>query len=326
MTDTRVLSCLMLGLCSFAALGQAPEDGYPNRPIRFIVPYPPGGSTDPTARLFAAWFTEKLGQTVVVDNRPGAGATIGHAMGAQATPDGYTILFGTSGGLVVNPAYGSKIPYDSVKDYAHVGLIADSPFILIVHPAVPAKTVQELVAYAKAQPGKVFFGSPGAGTPNHLGIELLKSLTGAQFVHVPYKGGGAALVDLMSGRIHALFGGVPYTAPAVNSGKARVIAAGHPERVKQYPDAPAIAEWLPGFSCSTWYGILAPAGTPRGIVRKLNAEMRNALANPAFRKQLESMGLNPVASTPEELRERIASELTRWTKVIKDSGIKPDPG
>jgi tripartite-type tricarboxylate transporter receptor subunit TctC len=315
--------CLVLGIvhCAAAPLRAADND-FPNRPIRFIVPYPPGGSTDPTARLLAQWFTEKLGQSVVVDNRPGAGATIGHAMGAQATPDGYTWLFGTSGGMVVGPAYGTKVTYDSIKDFAHIGLIADSPFLLVIHPSVPAKSVQELVEAAKAQPGKILFGSPGAGTPNHLGMELLKSLTKAQFVHVPYKGGGPALIDLMSGRIHALFGGITYTGPAIQSGKVRAIAVGHPQRVRAFPDLPTIAEWLPGFNCSTWYGILAPAGTPRAIVTKVNTELRNALASPAFLKQFDTMGLIAVSSTPDELRERIRSELARWNKVIEEAGIR----
>ena len=314
---THILLCAALPL-------RAAETDFPTRPIRFIVPYPPGGSTDPTARLLAQWFTEKFGQSVVVDNRPGAGATIGHAMGAQATPDGYTWLFGTSGGMVVGPAYGTKVSYDSIKDFAHIGLIADSPFLLVIHPSVPAKTVQELVEVAKGQPGKIFFGSPGAGTPNHLGMELLKSLTKAQFVHVPYKGGGPALIDLMSGRIHAQFGGITYTGPAIQSGKIRPIGVGHPKRVRAFPDLPTIAEWLPGFNCSTWYGILAPAGTPSAIVNKVNAELRNALASPAFLKQFDTMGLIAVSSTPDELRERIRTELARWNKVIEEAGIRPN--
>ena len=314
---------LILNMLSCLAMpSQAAENDYPTRPIRFIVPYPPGGSTDPTARLLAQWFTEKFGQSVVVDNRPGAGATIGHAMGAHASPDGYTWLFGTSGGMVVGPAYGTKVTYDSIKDYTHIGLIADSPFLLVIHPSVPAKSVQDLVNVAKAQPGKIFFGSPGAGTPNHLGMELLKSLTKAPFEHVPYKGGGPALVDLMSGRIHALFGGITYTGPAISSGKVRAIAVGHPQRVRAFPDIPTIAEWLPGFNCSTWYGILAPAGIPSSIVKKVNAELRNALASPAFLKQFDTMGLIAVSSTPEELRERIRSELARWNKVIDEAGIR----
>jgi len=316
------VQCLIAVACAFPASGRAAEEVYPTRPIRLIVPYPPGGSTDPTGRAIGAWISERLGQTVVVDNRPGAGATIGHAIAAQATPDGYTLLLGTSGGLVVGPAYGTKITYDPRKDFSPIGMLVDVPFLLIVHPAVAAKTVKELIDLAKAQPGKVNFGSPGRGTPNHLGIELLQSLAGAKFIHVPYKGGGPALLDLMSGRIQALFGGIPYCAPAVSAGKARPIAVGHPKRVRMYADLPAVAELLPGFNNTTWYGILGPAGIPQPIVGKLNAELKSALGDPAFRKLVESMGMEPISSTPEELGERIRSELARWTKVMKDAGIR----
>ena len=321
---TTIVTAVMLGL--FTGGVAAAETNYPIRPIRIIVPYPPGGSTDPTARILGQWFSEKFGQPVIIDNRPGAGATLGHALGAQATPDGYTLLLGTSGGLVTGPAFGTKVSYDPVKDLTAIGLAVDVPFLLIVHPSVPAKTIRELIELAKAQPGKIVFASPGVGTPNHLGMELLNSMTKAQFLHVPYKGGGPAMVDLMSGRAQALFGGIPYCAPAISSGKARVLAVGHPKRVKAYPDAPAIAEILPGFNNTTWYGILGPAGIPNGIVTKLNSEMKAALAQPDFRKQLETLGLEPAYSTPQELHDRIVSELARWTKVIKDAGIKEGGG
>lgn len=309
-----VLFGVVAGTCAIAQT-------YPSRPIRMIVPYPPGGSTDPTGRALAQWLSEKFGQTVVVDNRGGAGSTIGHALGAQANPDGYTLLLGTSGGLVVGPAYGTKVAYDPVKDFAPIGLAVDVPFVLAIHPAVPAKSVKEFIAMGKAQPGKINFGSPGAGTPNHLGMELLNALAGTRFVHVPYKGGGLALLDLMSGRIEALFGGIPYVAPALQSGKARVIATGHLTRVRSMPDVPAIAEMLPGFTNTTWYGLLAPAGTPQPIINKINAEMKVALANAEFRKNLEALGLEPISSTPAELGNRIKTELARWTKVIKDAGV-----
>jgi tripartite-type tricarboxylate transporter receptor subunit TctC len=317
----RAAGVAVLGALITSGIAQAAEPNYPTRPVRIIVPYPPGGSTDPTARQLGQWLSEKFGQSVVIDNRPGAGATLGHALGAQATPDGYTLLLGTSGGLVTGPAFGTKVSYDPVKDFTPIGLAVDVPFLLIVHPNVAAKNVQELIALAKAQPGKISFGSPGMGTPNHLGMELLKSMGKAEFVHVPYKGGGPALVDLMAGRIHALFGGIPYSAPALNSGKAKVLAVGHPTRTKFYPDVPAVAELLPGFTNTTWYGLLGPAKIPRHVVNKVNAEMKVALANPEFRKQLEALGLDPVSSTPKELHDRIVSELARWTKVIKEAGI-----
>ena len=312
---------VLIVLCGVAGSHWALAQSYPVRPIRLIVPYPPGGSTDPTGRALGQWLSEKFGQPVVIDNRGGAGSTIGHALGAQANADGYTLLLGTSGGLVVAPAYGTKVPYNSVKDFAPIGLAVDVPFVLTVHPAVPAKGIKDLIAMGKAQPGKINFGSPGAGTPNHLGMEMLNALAGTTFVHVPYKGGGLALLDLMSGRIEALFGGIPYVAPAVQSGKARVIATGHPTRVRQYPEVPAIAELLPGFTNTTWYGLMGPAGTPQPIINKINAEMKVALANVEFRRNLELLGLEPISSTPAEFGTRIKSELARWTKVIKDAGI-----
>lgn len=316
----NIAAAMALMSYGFAQTCAAAAD-YPVRPIRLIVPYPPGGSTDPTGRALGQWLSEKFGQTVVIDNRGGAGSTIGHALGAQANPDGYTLLLGTSGGLVVGPAYGTKVPYDPVKDFAPIGLAVDVPFVIAIHPSVAAKTIQELIALAKAQPGKINFGSPGAGTPNHLGMELLNALAGTQFVHVPYKGGGLALLDLMSGRIDALFGGLAYVAPAVKSSKVRIIATGHPTRVQSIPDIPAIAEILPGFTNTTWYGLLAPVGTPQPIINKINAEMTVALNNAEFRKNLEALGLLAITSTPTEFGERIKTELARWTKVIKDAGV-----
>jgi len=319
LNTANALALSLLTLASAAGLAADPD--YPTRPIRIICPYPPGGSTDPTARQLGQWLSEKFGQPVVIDNRPGAGSTLGHALGAQATPDGYNLLLGTSGGLVTGPAFGTKVSYNPVKDFTAIGLAVDVPFLLIIHPAVAAKSVKELIDLAKAQPGKITFGSPGMGTPNHLGMELLKSLGKANFVHVPYKGGGPALVDLMAGRIHALFGGIPYAGPALSAGKAKVIAVGHPTRTKFFPDVPAVAETLPGFTNTTWYGLLGPVGVPKHVVNKINAEMKVALANPEFRKQLEALGLDPVYSTPQQLQDRIRSELARWTKVIKEAGI-----
>jgi tripartite-type tricarboxylate transporter receptor subunit TctC len=321
MQFSRTHVLVLAALCGTPALGHAAEPAYPMRPIRIIVPYPPGGSTDPTARQLGQWLSEKFGQPVVIDNRPGAGATLGHALGAQATPDGYNLLLGTSGGLVTGPASGTKVAYDPVKDFTPIGLAVDVPFLLVINPTIPAKTVKELIDLAKAQPGKITFGSPGVGTPNHLGMELLKSLGKAEFVHVPYKGGGPAMVDLMANRIGGLFGGIPYVAPALKSGKAKLLAVGHPTRTKFYPDVPAVAETLPGFNNTTWYGLLGPVGTPKLVVNKINAEMKVALANPEFRKQLEALGLDPQYSTPQELHDRIRSELARWTKVIKDAGL-----
>ena len=317
-------------LCAGLALGAtelraaAPDIAYPTKPIRIIVPYPPGGSTDPTARAYGNWLSEKFGVSIVIDNRAGAGSTIGHALGAAATPDGYTLLLGTSAGLVVSPALGTKVQYDPIKDFAPVGLAVYTPFLLVVHPSVPAKTTTEFIDLAKAQPGRINFGSPGTGTPNHLGIELLAALTGAKFTHVPYKGGGPVTVDLLAGRMQAVFGSVPQWQPHMATGKARPIAIGHPTRLAQLPDVPAVAETIPGFNNTSWYALFAPTGTPTAIVNKLNAEMKRAVANADFSKSVEAMGLVPASSTPQELGTLVKSELARWTRVIRDAGIRVD--
>ncbi|MBY0265096.1 MAG: tripartite tricarboxylate transporter substrate binding protein [Burkholderiales bacterium] len=315
-------SALTLAATTPAAL--AAEPAYPTKPVRIIVPYPPGGTTDPTARAFSTWFAEKLNTTFVIDNRPGAGSTLGHGLAAKATPDGYTLVLGTSGGLVVSAAFGSKLAYDPVKDFTPIGVGVYVPFLIVVHPSVPAKNVRELVDLAKAQPGKINFASPGTGTPNHLGMELLTSLTGAKFTHVPYKGGGAATADLLAGRVQAIFGGAAPWQPHMATGKARAIAIGHPTRLKALPDIPAIAETYPGFNNTTWYGFLGPAGTPAHVVRKINAEMKRAVEDPGVVKHLESIGMVPTSTTPQEMAEMIRSELARWRKVVAEAGIKPE--
>jgi tripartite-type tricarboxylate transporter receptor subunit TctC len=321
MTHTwlKVISAVLAaGWLAAPALAQ---EKYPSRPIRMIVPYPPGGSTDPTGRLFAAWLTEAFGQQVVVDNRPGAGSTIGHGIGAKATPDGYTILLGTSGGLATSPAFGSKLPYDPVKDFAPIGLGVYAPFLLAVHPGLPSANLKEFIALSKAQPDRINFASPGVGTPNHLGAELLKSMSGLQFVHVPYKGGGPAILDMVAGRAQAIFGGIPYVGPHVKAGRLRALAIGHPVRISTWPDTPTIADTVPGFTNTTWYGLLGPVGMPKPAIIRINAEMKKAVANADFVKQLDAIGLLPASSTPAEFQEMIKAELQRWTKVIREAGI-----
>ncbi|MBY0268572.1 MAG: tripartite tricarboxylate transporter substrate binding protein [Burkholderiales bacterium] len=315
---------LLTVLSGAMTAAQAAEPAYPTKPVRVIVPYPPGGTTDPTARAFTGWFADKFGTSFVIDNRPGAGSTLGHGIAAKATPDGYTLVLGTSGGLVVSAAFGSKLSYDPVRDFAPIGIGVYVPFLIVVHPSVPAKNVKELVDLAKAQPGKINFASPGTGTPNHLGMELLTSLTGAKFTHVPYKGGGAATVDLLAGRVQAIFGGAAPWQPHMATGKVRAIAIGHPTRLATLPDVPAIAETYPGFNNTTWYGFLGPAGTPAHVVKKINAEMKNAVADPAFVKHLESIGMVPTSSTPQEMGGMIRTELARWKKVVAEAGIKPE--
>ncbi len=318
----KIIALIVL-LCGGAIAAHAVES-YPVRPVRIIVPYPPGGTTDPTARAFSTWFAEKFGTTMVIDNRPGAGSTLGHGIAAKATPDGYTLVLGTSGGLVVSAAFGTKLSYDPVKDFTPIGVGVFVPFLIVVHPSVAAKNVKELVDLAKVQPGKINFASPGTGTPNHLGMELLTSLTGAKFTHVPYKGGGAATVDLLAGRVQAIFGGAAPWQPHMAAGRVRAIAIGHPTRLAALPDVPAIAETYPGFNNTTWYGFLGPAGTPPHVVKKVNTEMKNAVADAAFVKHLENIGMVPTSTTPQEMGNMIRTELARWRKVVKDAGIKPE--
>ncbi len=315
----RVVSSVLALLTAAAA--PAAQPNYPARPIRLIIPFPPGGSADPLGRAFAGWLADHFGVPVVADNRPGAGTAIAHSLAAKAEPDGYTLVLGASSGLTTNPAFGAKLDYDPVKDFTPVGLAAYVPQLLVVHPSVPAKNLNEFIALAKAQPGKVNIGSPGAGTVGHLSIALLNSMTGAKFGHVPYKGSGPATIDLLADRIQGLIGSVTSTRTFVAAGKVRPLATGHLHRLKSLPDVPTIAETLPGFTNNGWYGIFAPAGTPAPIVEKLNAEMRRALANAEFSKHIETIGMEPAGSTPQELGEWLRSELARWTKVVQDAGI-----
>jgi tripartite-type tricarboxylate transporter receptor subunit TctC len=325
MSARWMVTIVSAGLALLAAIAgnHAAEITYPTKPIRLIVPFPPGGSADPLARAFGAWFSDKFGVPVVADNRPGAGTAIAHTLGAKAAPDGYTLLLGASSGLTTNPAFGNKLEYDPLKDYAPVGLGAYVPQLVVVHPSVPAKSMKELIDLAKAQPGKINFGTPGVGTVGHLSVELINTTTGAKFTHVPYKGAGPGLIDLVGGRIQVFVGSVTSAQSQVSAGRIRAIATGHLVRLRSMPELPTIAESLPGFSNNGWYGIFAPAGTSALIINKLNAEMNRALANAEFSKHVELIGMEPVSSTtPEELREWVRSELARWTKVVRDAGIQ----
>ncbi|RPI42771.1 MAG: tripartite tricarboxylate transporter substrate binding protein [Betaproteobacteria bacterium] len=315
-----------LAILAVSAVAHAGEIAYPTKPIRLIIPFPPGGSADPLGRAFGSWFADKFGVSVVSDNRPGAGTAIAHTLGAKATPDGYTLLLGASSGLTTNPAFGTKLEYDPVKDYAHIGLAAYVPQLLIVHPSVPAKTMQEFVDLSKTQPGKINIGSPGVGTVGHLSIELLNIQTGAKFTHVPYKGINPAMLDLIPGRIQAAIGSVTGSLPHIAAGKIRALATGHLKRLSSMPDLPTIAETVPGFTNNGWYGIVAPAGTPAPIVAKLNAEMKHALGDAEFVKHIETIGMEPAGSTPAELREWVRSEIARWTKVVREARISAKKG
>lgn len=323
MSMHSMLRVVSAGLVLFAAAAAAQpvETAYPTKPIRLIVPFPPGGSADPLARLIGTWLSDKFGVSVIADNRPGAGTAIAHTLAARAAPDGYTLLLAAGSGMSTNPAFGVKLDYDPVKDFAPVGLAALVPQLFVVYPAVPAKGIRELIDFSKAQPDAISFGTPGVGSIGHLSVALINTMTGAKFVHVPYKGAGPAVLDLVAGRIQAFVGSVTGTMPQVSAGRLRAIATGHRERLRSMPDLPAVAELLPGFTNDGWYGIVGPAGMPVTIIDKLHAEMTKALAIPESRKQIESLGMVPSASTPQELSQWIVSELARWTKAARDAGI-----
>jgi tripartite-type tricarboxylate transporter receptor subunit TctC len=318
-----VCATLLAGAATTAYAQHAAND-YPAKPIRLIVPYPPGGTTDFVAREIANKLGEAWGRQVVIDNRPGAGTLIGLNMGARSAPDGYTITFGTSAGLAVNPALGIKMPFDPLRDFAPIGLMVYVPYLLVVNPSLPVRNIKELIELAKAQPGKLNFASPGVGTPNHLGIELLNIVAGVKFVHVPYKGGATAVTDLVAGQVQILFSGTPQVSSFVKAGRLRVIAVATTKPTRVAPEFPPLADTYPGFDCNTWYGLLAPARTSPAIIAKFNAELNRVLADAGVIQRLLDQGVEATPSTPVSFRDLIAAETERWRTVIKSAGITPD--
>ncbi len=294
---------------------------YPNRPIRIVVPGTAGSANDFTARAISQRLTDAWGQQIVIDNRAGAGGVIAHEIVARANPDGYTLIFSTSAGLVINPLL-FKTPYDPFRDFAPVSLGSINPQMLFAHPAVAANSVAELITLARAKPGALNCASAGTGTPNHLGCELLKSLGGINFVHVPYKGSGGGVTDVVGGQMHFMFNSIPAVLPLVKAGKLKALGVGGPKRSPVAPEVPAIAETLPGFEVVNWYAMLAPAGTAAPIINKINAEMVKMIADPPFAQRLLEMGSEPLSSTPAGLAAHMRKESDRWSKVIKAAGIK----
>ena len=318
------ICCTVLLACAAVASHAQNAADYPAKPVRLIVPYPPGGTTDFVAREIANKLGEAWGRQVVIDNRPGAGTLIGLNMGAKAASDGYTITFGTSAGLAVNPALGVKMPFDPRRDFAPIGLMVYVPYLLVVNPTLPVRNIKELIDLAKAQPGKLNFASPGVGTPNHLGIELLNIVAGVKFVHVPYKGGATAVTDLVAGQVQILFSGTPQVSSFVKSGRLRVIAVATTKPTRVAPEFPPLADTYPGFDCNTWYGLLAPARTSPAIVNKFNAELNRVLADAGVIQRLLDQGVEATPGTPAAFRDLIAAETERWRTVIKSAGITPD--
>jgi tripartite-type tricarboxylate transporter receptor subunit TctC len=325
-TLTARLVALLSAMLVLAPVALAQTQAqYPSKPIRLVVPFPAGGTTDILARAVAQKLSEAWGQQVIVDNRPGAGGNIGSDIVAKAAPDGYTLVMGTVGTHAINPSLYRKMPYDHVKDFAPVILVAGVPNVLVVNPSLPVHTVRELVDYAKANPGKLNFASSGNGTSIHLSGELFKTMAGVQMTHVPYKGSAPALTDLMGGQVQLMFDNLPSSLQLIQAGKLRAIAVTSTARAAALPDVPTIAEsGLPGFEASSWFGVLAPAGTPREIVTKLNATIGAWLATPDAKDKLLSQGAIAAGGTPEAFARHIDAETAKWAKVVKMSGAHID--
>ncbi len=319
----RVLQLCLLFLAGLAA-AQSLAQPFPSKPIRLVVPFPPGGPTDILGRAIGAKLSEFVGQPVIIDNRGGAGGGIGADNVAKSPPDGYSLLLGTTGTHTINPNLYSKLPYDPIKDFVPISLVVKYLNILVVNPNVPVKSVAELIALAKQKPGEVTFGSAGNGSSNHLTGEMLAALTGVKMQHVPYKGSGPALNDVIAGQITFMFDQYSTVGPNIKAGKLRAIGIATRQRHRLLPDVPTIAETLPGFEVSPWYGLFAPAGTPRDVVNRLNTELTKVMNSPEIHERMTTLGWDPVTNSPEEFSTQIKSELAIWADVVKKSGARID--
>jgi tripartite-type tricarboxylate transporter receptor subunit TctC len=309
---------LLIGI-TVSPLGAEP---YPNKPIRFILPYPPGGAVDTIGRIIAQKLSERLGQPVVTENKPGAGSTIGTEIAVRAKPDGYTIVIG-SASITISPSLYKKLNYDSIRDLAPISMAALGHQVFLVHPSLPVNDLRELVAYAKANPGKLNFSSGGVGNPGHLAGELLKSLTQINIVHVPYKGAGPAMIGLVGGEVNMQASSIPAAIPHIQSGKVKALAVLGDERSTLLSNVPTAKEaGLDNWVVSSRYGFLAPAGTPRDIIDRLNAEWAKSAAMPDTREKLKNVGVEPLTSTPEQYHEFLKTEIARWGKVVREANIK----
>ena len=317
---TRTTRRVAMGAIALAAatlsLGAAAQ-AYPTKPITIVVPFSAGGTTDILARLVGQYLTTELGQPVVVDNKAGAGGNIGAALAAKAPADGYTLLMGTVGTHAINAALYKKMPFDHVKDFAPLSRVANVPNLLVAHPSQPFKTVPEMIAYAKANPGKINFGSPGNGASPHLSGELFKSMAKVELTHIPYKGSAPAVSDLLGNQIAIMFDNMPSVIPHVRSGKLRAIAISTAKRSPELPDVPTIAEaGVPGYEAVSWFGLFAPAATPKPVLDKLSTALSKVLANPEVQKKISAQGGETVNETPAQFAAFIRSETTKWGKVL----------
>ena len=319
-------SCAFLFLCALGVLGgEALAQAWPSKPIRYVVPYAPGGSTDIVARVLAQKLSASLGQQVIVDNRPGAGGSIGADMVAKSPPDGYTMVTAVTGIMAINQFLYRKLPFDPEKDFAPVTQVGSLPLILVVHPSIPAKNVKELIAIAKARPGQLNYGSSGVGTATHMTTELYKSMAGVDIVHIPYKGSGQVMGDIVGGQLALIFDQIVSSLPHVQGGKLRMLAITSAKRFVSLPDLATVAEsGVPGYESISWAGVAVPAGTPKDIIGRLHGEFVKALALPDIRERFIRDGIEPVGSTPEQFAEHIRRERIKWAKVVKDSGARAE--
>jgi len=317
---------LVLAAASGLALGAAPAmaQDFPSKPIRLVVPFTPGGVTDTGARVVAERLGARLGQQVVIDNRPGASGNIGTQAVAGAAPDGHTLVLGFDGTLVINPHVFAKVPFDTVKDFAPVSKIGDTALVIVTHPSVPARTLAELIAYSKSLQGGLSYGSSGTGGTPHIAAEMLKVRTGADFLHVPYKGGGQALADVVGGQLPMLYTAVAGALPFIEKGQVRAIAISSAQRLPSLPDVPTVAETVAGFEAISWIGLLAPAKTPRPIVERIQRELHAVVNEPAVKERLAKLGITAVGNTPAEFAQQIQADLKKYAEVVKTAGIKID--
>lgn len=317
---TFLLTLLVLGVVL-----NAQAEGWPTRPIKFVVPFPPGGGNDIVARVVGERLSHSLGQSVVVENKPGAGGNIGAVQVARSAPDGYTYLIVPNGMMVVSQYLYAKLPFDPFKDFELVGLMGTLPTVLVVRPDVPANSVQELIALAKSKPDALSYGSGGVGTPHHLAAELFKSMTGASMVHIPYNGAMQALNDLLGGRTQVMFAPVNNVIAYIRNGKLRALGVCIDKRLPSLPSVPTVAEaGVPGFQVENWIGLVAPAGTPKNIISAMNREIAKILSEPGVRERFAALGMEPHTTTPEQMEAMIRADMLRWGPVIRNAGIKAD--
>lgn len=313
--------CVHAGASLAASTG---KEGYPSRPVRFIIPFPPGGGTDIVGRVIGQKLADALNQPFVIDNRAGAAGTLGSSIAAKAPADGYTILLATAS-FAISASFYRNLPYDPVKDFDAVGLIALQPLALVVHPSVPAKSAKELIALAKAKPDVLNFASSSAGGITHLAGELFKSITGIRIVHVPYKGSNPALTAVLTGQVHLMIGPVGPALPHIQSGKLRALAMGSAQRSALLPELPTLAEaGVPGYEAGTWYGMLAPSGMPAAVIRVLNQQIGAALKSKDVVERFAALGFEPASSTPARFAEYMRSEIAKWARTMKEAGVQPN--